>query len=1064
MNINEWLNTDNKLSEDIWNRKYRYNNETFDQWLDRVSQNNKDFKDIIQKRQFLAGGRTLSNIGVPDNSSLFNCYSSGYVPDDYAGIMDIAKNIGLTYKSQGGQGLSLSKLRPIDTPIGDRYVSDGIVPFMKIFNEVTEATSQAGSRKGALMMSLDVWHKEALNFITIKSKDGLIEKANLSLEIDDEFMKCIEEFYENGIIKTIKRKENYSGHEIEWEVTPIEVYNRLVENSWDYGDPACLFVNKFRNYNIMEKDNEYNIVTSNPCVTGDTKILTNNGYEEIETLIGKKVNVWNGYEWSEVEPKITGENQDICLIEFSDGCELKCTPYHKFILKDGRRIEAKDLKIGDKLMKYNMPIIQGIKELKHGYTQGFFSGDGFIRKETNSPYITLYDGKRHIKLDIKNIRSHEEKRDTYSVYVDFNDKEFVPDSTYTIKSRLEWLSGIVDSDGCSCKDGSIQITSVNKEFLKKIKFMLNTLGINPILSISRKAQKRLLPDGNGCKKEYNCKETYRINISAYFVSRLNELGFETQRVEHSYIPSRISSRFITIKNINLNCEKAEKVYCFTENKNHSGIFGGIMTAQCGEQPLPPNGACCLGSINLSEFVMNPYTDNAYFDFEEFKKVVRLGINYMDNLIEVNYNRHPLKEQREVSYNYRNIGLGVMGYANMLMKLNMVYGEDDSLKFTDDLFNCMFRTSVEASSELAKEKGSFPKYSEVVWESEIMRNHFTEEEINQLRQNGLRNCSLLSVAPTGTLSSLLGVSGGCEPEFALSFTRRTVGLTDNKDAFYKVYCKSVKEYMDLNNLKDDSKLPKWFISSENIPYINRIKTQGIMQKHIDTAISSTINLPENTTKEQVADIYLQAWKHGLKGITIFRTNCKRIAILSTTDSNKEEKETKDSKLKRGQLVRNDNIIGLKRTLITGCGTLHCSAFFDKNNGEFVELFLGKGSQGGCLSTLNGLARLTSLSARAGVKLVDIVGQLKSANACPSYAIRSATKKDTSKGSCCPSAIANALIDMQKEMKNLIKVTNISEINKESIQENDENKCPVCGSEIHHSGGCVECKNCGWAKCG
>lgn len=749
MNINDWLNTDNKLSEDIWNRKYRYNNEAFDQWLDRVSQNNKDFKEIIKKRQFLPGGRTLSNIGVDDNSSLFNCYSSGYVPDDYAGIMDTAKNIGLTYKSQGGQGLSLSKLRPINTPIGNRYVSDGIVPFMKIFNEVTEATSQAGSRKGALMMSLDVWHKEALNFITIKSKDGLIEKANLSLEIDDEFMKCIEEFYENGIIKTIKRKENYSGHEIEWEVTPIEVYNKLVENSWDYGDPACLFVNKFRNYNIMEKDNEYNIVTSNPC---------------------------------------------------------------------------------------------------------------------------------------------------------------------------------------------------------------------------------------------------------------------------------------------------------------------------GEQPLPPNGACCLGSINLSEFVINPYTDNAYFDFEEFKKVVRLGINYMDNLIEINYNRHPLKEQREVSYNYRNIGLGVMGYANMLMKLNMVYGEDDSLKFTDDLFNCMFRTSVETSSELAKEKGSFPKYSEVVWESEIMKNHFTEEEINQLRQNGLRNCSLLSVAPTGTLSSLLGVSGGCEPEFALSFTRRTVGLTNNKDTFYKVYCKSVKEYMDLNNLKDDSKLPKWFISSENIPYINRIKTQGIMQKHIDTAISSTINLPENTTKEQIADIYLQAWKHGLKGITIFRTNCKRTAILSTTDSNKEEKENKDNKLKRGQLVRNDNIIGLKRTLITGCGTLHCSAFFDKNNGEFVELFLGKGSQGGCLSTLNGLARLTSLSARAGVKLVDIVGQLKSANACPSYAIRSATKKDTSKGSCCPSAIANALIDMQKEMKNLIKVTNISEVNKESIQENNENKCPVCGSEIHHSGGCVECKNCGWAKCG
>lgn len=260
----EWLGK-NQLSYDIWQKKYRYNNENFTEWLDRISGNDEELKQLIKDKKFLFGGRTLSNRGVPGSGSYFNCYSLGYVEDDYKEILQTAMDMGLTYKAQGGQGVSMSKIRPKGTPIGNRYESDGIVPFMEIFNTVTDKTSQGGARKGALMISLDARHKEAKNFITLKNKSGVVEKANLSLEIDDDFMNAVKTYYDTGEVVVLHEKREYSGHMIEYDVVPIEIYKLIVRNCYDWGDPACLFVNRFRNYNLMEFDDEYQIETSNPC-------------------------------------------------------------------------------------------------------------------------------------------------------------------------------------------------------------------------------------------------------------------------------------------------------------------------------------------------------------------------------------------------------------------------------------------------------------------------------------------------------------------------------------------------------------------------------------------------------------------------------------------------------------------------------------------------------------------------------------------------------------------------------------------------------------------------------
>lgn len=266
MTVEQWLGIDNQLGIDIWNKKYRYGNESFDEWLDRVSGEDKELRQLILEKKFLFGGRTLSNRGTYKKGSFSNCYSRGFVNDSLDDLMQASKDIAVTFKAQGGQGISLSKLRPKGCGInGGQFVSDGIVPFMEIYNTTTESISQGGSRKGALIMTLDAWHKEAETFIKIKSSEGKIQKANLSLEIDDEFMECVKKYYETGevITKTINR--NYEGNIIEYEVTPIKLYKLMMGTAYDWAEPGCLFVNRFRNYNLMEYVDCYNIENCNPC-------------------------------------------------------------------------------------------------------------------------------------------------------------------------------------------------------------------------------------------------------------------------------------------------------------------------------------------------------------------------------------------------------------------------------------------------------------------------------------------------------------------------------------------------------------------------------------------------------------------------------------------------------------------------------------------------------------------------------------------------------------------------------------------------------------------------------
>ena len=486
------------------------------------------------------------------------------------------------------------------------------------------------------------------------------------------------------------------------------------------------------------------------------------------------------------------------------------------------------------------------------------------------------------------------------------------------------------------------------------------------------------------------------------------------------------------------------------------------TNPCAEEPLPAGGSCLLGSINLAEFACD-----TGFDFENFKHCVKSSVIALNEVLDEGLPLHPLKEQRESVYDWRQIGLGIFGLADLLIKLGIKYGSPEAIDLCDMIGHTMADMAIKTSAVLAKKYGVYPKYKpEAVEQSAFYSKNALGETKELVESFGLRNSQLLTIAPTGSLSTMLGVSGGIEPIFANYYTRKTESLKGH-DEYYKVYTPIVKEYMDKHGLKDDSELPGYFVTAQTLDYKNRIYMQSVWQSHIDASISSTVNVPNDFTVEQVEGLYMTAWDAGLKGVTIFRDGCKRAGIL-TIKENVEDIVEKPHRLERGMIITaDDNCIGKKRTLRTGCGTLHCEAFFDPDNGQLLETYFSKGSSGGCNNFMIGLSRMISLAARGGIDVYSIVDQLKSSGTCPSYAVRTATKHDTSKGSSCPVAIGNALLEMYEEMMDEVGFSDVEEKELEVITPKivpvSKAKCPQCGGELVFEGGCNTCKNCGWSKC-
>ncbi|MBE5821183.1 MAG: adenosylcobalamin-dependent ribonucleoside-diphosphate reductase [Clostridiales bacterium] len=541
-----------------------------------------------------------------------------------------------------------------------------------------------------------------------------------------------------------------------------------------------------------------------------------------------------------------------------------------------------------------------------------------------------------------------------------------------------------------------------------------------------------------------------------------------------------------------------------------------------DRPLNPTdfgGACNLGSLMMHNFVLNPFTNKATVDYAKLKETIYTGVRLLDNIIDIN--NYPDKIFKNYQKNFRTIGLGITGFADMLTMLNLKYGTQDSIKFSDELMNFIAKNVYKASIELAKEKGPFPLLDrEKYVQSGFIQKHVKKdaewkEIIEDIKTYGIRNAKMISVAPTGTMSLTYGnnCSSGLEPIFSLSYDRKVkIGGQDEKnikivhmeDFAYGLW-RTVTEGNIVNH--------DVFVTALDLPVSAHLEMLKTINFHVDMSSSKTINIPSDYSFEDTKSVYDYCWENGIKGCTIFRPNEIRKGVLienaeKEKEINKENITTTEeyvdykAELKRGDILSTDDtLIGRKKKLITGCGSLHLTAFFDPVDGEFQELFLQKGSDGGCNNFMIALSRMTSLCARAGVDIYSIVDQLKSCGVCPSYAVRKATKGDTSIGSCCPVAVGNAILELYNEVQEEIQYNEEEEmiehaysveekIEKEInnvCNENKENhiirevaatkeetskkkeaqlaKCPECGEPgLIFEGGCCICKNCGYSKCG
>ena len=570
-----------------------------------------------------------------------------------------------------------------------------------------------------------------------------------------------------------------------------------------------------------------------------------------------------------------------------------------------------------------------------------------------------------------------------------------------------------------------------------------------------------------CKQDNNDITNFNISvgITEKFINAVQKDEYYSLVDPHTKeIVKTLRAREVFDLIVDMAWNNGEPGIVFLDRINEKNPVPGIgeieSTNPCGEQPLLPYESCNLGSINLAN--MLKYDKNEYIvDYKKLKKVVFSAVHFLDNVIDVNC--YPLPQIDEMTQANRKIGLGVMGFADMLYRMKVPYNSKQALKLADEIMTFIDKASKEASCELAKKRGIFPN-----WDKSIFRE-------KNLR---VRNATTTTIAPTGTISIIAGVSSGIEPAFALAFVRKVMDneeLLDVNPIFKDMAVKrgfyndslmrrvsAAGTLKGLDDIPDDIK--KVYVTALDTEPYWHISMQAAFQKHVDNAVSKTVNFPNKATKDDVRRVYLMAYDMGCKGVTIYRDGSRDTQVLNIGDSssNKVDIEDLDEPLiprERPQITR-----GITEKVRVGCGNLYITVNYDENG--ICEVFTNVGRAGGCPSQSEATSRLTSVALRSGMDVKELVGQLKGIR-CLST-IRQKERDKRIKVLSCPDAIARVIekvMDMKDE-------TNPEDSDGDpDTQDNGDEKdqkghtatCPECGSKIEHESGCVICPNCGYSKC-
>ena len=455
-------------------------------------------------------------------------------------------------------------------------------------------------------------------------------------------------------------------------------------------------------------------------------------------------------------------------------------------------------------------------------------------------------------------------------------------------------------------------------------------------------------------------------------------------------------------------------------------------------------------MNLGEYV-----SNGKFNYDAFTNDSKIATIFLNTILDEGLSLHPLKIQRETVNEWKAMGLGIMNLAGALIKLKLTYGSPEAIKESEKIMNTLLIATFEQSCDLNKDNKPF----EGLFDSDFYKKMIYPNISDKYKNKYPRNCQLLTIAPTGSISTLLNLaSGGAEPVFALSYTRTTKSL-EKRDITYKVYMPLAKKYMEENNCSEQE-LPEYFITSDKVPYKNRIAMQAALQKYVDASISSTLNLDESVTKQEVFDIYMNGWEFGCKGITIFRRNCARIAILNDSKTSpKEEPITTFNSITPISRKKLGVTSGSTYCKKCSCGTLYITCNKDQN-GNLIEIFTHTSKGGICQANLNAETRMASLALRSGVKVDEVVDQLKGISCPACIAIKA--KGGKVDGISCADIIAKTIQEFQNT--NVVSCCDTKPIQETKPEKIEYEECPECHEKtLIHSTGCVSCPSCGYSRC-